>query len=105
MTYLAFVAGAGAAGAIFLFLRDLRIYGRTGLSGYRQAALHGLFYSALSSFGAFVAFRGGELLGLGLVLAGLYLQGRVKRERVWRSEGTLDRILGRTGWKEDKGKK
>jgi hypothetical protein len=36
-----------------------------------------------------------ELLGLGLILGALYLQGRIEREKVWgSSEGTLQRLLG-----------
>jgi len=35
-----------------------------------------------------------ELLGLGLILAALYLQGRVEREKVWTNEETLQRFLG-----------
>jgi hypothetical protein len=35
-----------------------------------------------------------ELLGLGLILAALYLQGKIEREKVWNDEGTLDRFLG-----------
>jgi len=36
-----------------------------------------------------------ELLGLGLILAALYLQGREDREKIWGSEETLDRFLGK----------
>ena len=35
-----------------------------------------------------------ELLGLGLILAALYLQGKIEREKVWKDEGTLERFLG-----------
>jgi hypothetical protein len=35
-----------------------------------------------------------ELLGLGLILAALYLQGKIEREKVWGSEGKLQRFLG-----------
>jgi hypothetical protein len=35
-----------------------------------------------------------ELLGLGLILAALYLQGKIVREKIWRDEDTLDRFLG-----------
>ncbi|CVK32239.1 protein of unknown function [Methanoculleus bourgensis] len=38
MSYLAYVAGFGVAVAAFLWLRDLRIFYRTGLPGYRRAA-------------------------------------------------------------------
>jgi hypothetical protein len=35
-----------------------------------------------------------ELLGLGLILAALYLQGKIVREKIWKDEGTLERFLG-----------
>ena len=35
-----------------------------------------------------------ELLGLGLILGALYLQGRIEREKIWGSEGMLQRFLG-----------
>jgi hypothetical protein len=35
-----------------------------------------------------------ELLGLGLILGALYLQGRIEREKVWGNEGTHKRFLG-----------
>ncbi len=35
-----------------------------------------------------------EILGLGLILGALYLQGRIVREKVWGSEGTLQRFFG-----------
>jgi hypothetical protein len=36
-----------------------------------------------------------ELLGLGIILAALYLQGREKKENVWTTESSLDRLLGK----------
>ncbi len=44
MTYLTYVAVAGAATTIFLWLRDARIFFRTGLPGYRKAAYWGVAY-------------------------------------------------------------
>ncbi|MCX6697828.1 MAG: ABC transporter permease, partial [Methanoregula sp.] len=41
MSYLIYVAMFGAAVVIFLWLRDARIFFRTGLSGYRKAAYWG----------------------------------------------------------------
>jgi hypothetical protein len=35
-----------------------------------------------------------ELLGLGLILAALYLQGKITREKVWKNETTIARFLG-----------
>ncbi len=94
MTYLVYVAFFGAAAVIFLWLRDARIYYRTGLPGYRTAAYRGVLYGALAMFGVACGIFMLELLGLGLVIAALYLQGKVNRENVWRSEGTIQRFFG-----------
>jgi hypothetical protein len=37
-----------------------------------------------------------EILGLGIILAALYLQGREEKEKIWTSESTMDRFLGKT---------
>jgi hypothetical protein len=96
MTYLIWVAMFGTAATVFLWLRDARIFFRTGLPGYRKAAYHGVLYGALATLGSMVALTmpAFELLGLGLILAALYLQGNIKREKVWKDEGTLERFLG-----------
>jgi hypothetical protein len=96
MTYLIWVAIFGTAATLFLWLRDARIFFRTGLPGYRKAAYYGVLYGALASLGLMVTLTmpAFEILGLGLILAALYLQGRVEREKVWKDEGTLERFLG-----------
>ena len=96
MTYLTYVAIAGAAATLFLWLRDARIFFRTGLPGYRKAAYWGVAYGALAMLGFAVTstMPDFELLGLGLILGALYLQGRIEREKVWGSEGMLQRFLG-----------
>jgi hypothetical protein len=94
MTYLTYIAVFGAAATIFLWLRDARIFFRTGLPGYRKAAYHGVVYGAIATTGVVLAVSLLELLGLGLILGALYLQGRIEREKVWGSEGTLQRLLG-----------
>lgn len=96
MTYLIYISLFGAAAALFLWLRDARIFFRTGFSGYRKAAYHGVAYGALALLGAAftVTMPAFEILGLGLVLAALYLQGRIAREKIWNDEGTLNRFLG-----------
>ena len=96
MTYLIFVAMFGTAATLFLWLRDARIFFRTGLPGYRKAAYHGVLYGALASLGYLVALTMAsfELLGLGLILAALYLQGKIEREKVWKDERTLERFFG-----------
>jgi hypothetical protein len=96
MTYLIWVAMFGTAATLFLWLRDARIFFRTGLPGYRKAAYYGVLYGALASLGLMVTLTmpAFEILGLCLILAALYLQGRVERENVWKDEGTLERFLG-----------
>jgi hypothetical protein len=94
MTYLTYIAMFGAAATVFLWLRDARIFFRTGLPGYRKAAYHGVIYGALATLGVVLTVSTLELLGLGLILGALYLQGRIVREKVWEREGTLQRFLG-----------
>ena len=94
MSYLTYVAVFGAVVTLFLWLRDARIFFRTGLPGYRKAAYHGVVYGAIATTGFVLTVAMLELLGLGLILGALYLQGRIEREKVWGSEGTLQRFLG-----------
>jgi hypothetical protein len=96
MTYLVYVAAFGAAAVIFLWLRDARIYYRTGMPGYRLAAYWGVLSSAIASLGVQVTVfaPGFELLGLGLILLAMYLQVNRKKEKVWKGEGALTRFLG-----------
>jgi hypothetical protein len=96
MTYLVYVAMFGTAATLFLWLRDARIFFRTGLPGYRKAAYYGVLYGALASLGLMVTLTmpAFELLGLGLILAALYQQGKTEREKVWKNEETLERFLG-----------
>jgi hypothetical protein len=96
MSYLIWVALFGTAATLFLWLRDARIFFRTGLPGFRKAAYHGVLYGALATLGLMVAqtMPAFELLGLGLILAALFLQGKTEREKVWKDEGTLERFFG-----------
>jgi hypothetical protein len=94
MDYLVYVAMFGAAATIFLWLRDARIFFRTGLPDYRKAAYWGVLYGALATLGIFITLFSLDLLGLGLILAALYLQGRMPREKIWGNETTLERFLG-----------
>jgi hypothetical protein len=104
MTYFVFVAAFGAGTVFFLWLRDTRIYYRTGLHGYRIAAHRGVLYGALALLGFFLTLLSDiELLGLGLILAALYLQGQVAREKVWTGgEPALVRLFGSIRQKKDK---
>ncbi len=96
MTYLVYVAAFGAASVIFLWLRDARIYYRTGLPGYRRAAYWGVVYGAVASLGfqVTVYFPDFELLGLGLILLAMYLLVNRKKEKIWTNESTARRFLG-----------
>lgn len=84
----------GAAVTIFLWLRDLRIYGRTGRISYRRAAMRGVIWSAVASAGVAAAWFGQPFIGIALVLAALYLQGKDEREQVWTDEETTERFFG-----------
>ncbi|WP_292369094.1 ABC transporter permease [Methanoregula sp. UBA64] len=97
MSYLLYVAFFGAAVVIFLWLRDARIFFRTGLAGYRKAAYWGVLYGALGTFGVLCTLAGEsiEIFGLAIILAALYLQGRMEREKIFTGkEPALDRALG-----------
>ncbi|MDO8841910.1 MAG: ABC transporter permease [Methanocalculus sp.] len=94
MNILFYVTCFGAAVTIFLWLRDLRIYGRTGLPNYRRAALRGVIWTAVASAGIAAGWFGQSFVGIGLVLAALYMQGKDERERIWTGEKTLERFLG-----------
>lgn len=96
MSYLVYVAVFGAAVVFFLWLRDARIFYRTGLPGYRRVSYRGVLFGAVAIFGIGVTYYTGlELLGLGIILLALYLQGREVREKIWKNESTLDRLLGK----------
>ena len=104
MTYLVFVAGFGTLAAYLLWFRDMRIFRRTGLPGYRAASLHGLAWVTLALVALDVALILNESLGIGLVLIALFLQGREKREKVFTPhDPALDRALGKAPRREDKG--
>jgi hypothetical protein len=96
MSYLIYVAVFGMVVTLFLWLRDARIFFRTGLPGYRKAAYQGVAYGGFASLGAAITLTmpDFELLGLGFILAALYLQGNIVREKVWKNENTLMRFLG-----------
>lgn len=99
MSYLVYVAAFGTLGVFFLWIRDTRIFLRTGLPGYRNAAYRGVLYGALAILGSALTFTSTarfptELIGLGVILAALYLQGKVKKEKVFADENALDRFLG-----------
>jgi len=104
MSYLLYIAVFGALAVIFLWLRDARIFYRTGLRGYRKAAYWGVLYGALALLGLEIAryVPDFEILGLGLILAALYLQTSRKKEQVWTNEDTLQRFLGSVPIRQNK---
>jgi hypothetical protein len=104
MSYLIFVAAFGTIGVFFLWIRDARIFYRTGLPGYRTAAYRGVVYGAIALLGFLITYFSEpfEVVGLGIILAALYLQGRDVRERPWKNETKLDRLLGRAEIKPEK---
>ncbi|WOF15401.1 ABC transporter permease [Methanoplanus sp. FWC-SCC4] len=96
-SYLLYIGVFGAAVITYLWLRDARIFYRTAFPGYRKAAYYGVFYTALGLTGLLFVFRGYELVGLGMILLALYLQGNIQKEKdhLWSKDSTtLDRILG-----------
>ena len=94
-TYLLYVTVFGALVIAYLWLRDARIFYRTGLPGYRKAAYMGVLYTALGLLGIYFAYAQAEFLGLGIILLALYIQGRVKREKVFgKNTPPVDRLLG-----------
>lgn len=96
MSYLLYVALFGEITVIFLWLRDIRIFYLTGLPGYRKAAYYGVLYGALATFGLLIALAdaGIEVVGIGVVMAALFLQERNKKEKIWKDETTWERFTG-----------
>ena len=96
MSYLVYIAIFGTAAVVFLWLRDARIFWRTGLPGYRKAAYWGVLYGALALLGLQIAryVTDFEILGLGLILAAIYLQTNREKEKIWKNEDMLTRFLG-----------
>ncbi len=82
---------------LFLTLRDVRIFKRTGYRSYKIGALKGLAASTTVLIGAIVVGIRPDL-GLLIVLIGLFINRKGVRERVFTSAGTLDRVLGKTDY-------
>jgi hypothetical protein len=86
---------------LFLTLRDIRIFKRTGYRSYRRGALKGLSASFLILVGAIIVEAMPDL-GLLLVLIGLFINRKGMRERVFTNAGTFDRFLGNTDYVKKK---
>ncbi|WP_342765067.1 hypothetical protein [Methanolobus sp.] len=80
---------------LFLTLRDIRIYRRTGLASYRKGAFKGLMASTVVLVGTLLTtlFPNPGLL---IVFIGLFINRKGIREKVFRDAGTIDRLLGKT---------
>lgn len=104
-TYLLYVTIFGVFGVAYLWLRDARIFYRTGDQTYRKAAYMGVLFTAFASMGIYFAYQEAEFIGLGIVLIALYLQGRVERTKLFGSDASAtDRLLGTVPQKISGGK-
>ena len=82
---------------LFLTLRDIRIFKRTGYRSYRKGAMKGLAASSVILIGATVVNVNPDI-GLLFVLIGLFINRKGIRERVFTHAGTFDRFLGKTDY-------
>ena len=90
---------------LFLTIRDIRIFKRTGYISYRRGALKGLAASSLVLIGA-ISIGANPEIGLLIILLGLTVNRKGAREPVFTSAGTLDRFLGKTDYvKSNKSRK
>jgi hypothetical protein len=86
---------------LFLTLRDVRIFRRTGYRSYKKGALKGLAASTVTLVGAITTEVKPDL-GLLIVLIGLFINRKGVRENVFTNAGTFDRILGKTDYVKKK---
>ncbi|MCL2141527.1 MAG: hypothetical protein FWH46_01410 [Methanimicrococcus sp.] len=80
---------------LYLTLRDLRIFRRTGYSSYRKGAFKGIIASTLVLIGALLT-PSFYVAGLGLVFLGVMVNQKGRREQVFTTAKALDRFLGKT---------
>jgi hypothetical protein len=105
MSYLIAVAAFGCLAVFFLWGRDIRIAVRTGNPAYLSAARMDVLYSIIALTGFFITANGIlEILGLGIILLALYLQGRTPRKVDWGNAHWTDRALGRAPLPKNNGK-
>ncbi|NYT19613.1 MAG: hypothetical protein GKC08_04910 [Methanosarcinales archaeon] len=90
-----YIAIAAYCVVLFLTLRDIRIFRRTGLPSYRKGALKGLVASTVILAGIILVGINAEL-GLVIVFIGLYINRKGVRENVFNDATTLERLLGKT---------
>ena len=90
-----FIAAFGFFVIIFLTLRDIRIYHRTKLESYRKGALRGMIAGALALIGMSIT-AANPSIGLIITLVAVYINGKGKRENVFRDAPLMKRVLGET---------
>ncbi|MBW6517522.1 MAG: hypothetical protein K0A89_03345 [ANME-2 cluster archaeon] len=91
-----FTISIAAFGVVaFLTLRDIRIFRRTKLESYRRGAMKGMAAMTLALLGVMVVQQNPEL-GLLLVLIGLFINKKGRREDVFGDAGTAERFFGKT---------
>ncbi|AEH60181.1 conserved hypothetical protein [Methanosalsum zhilinae DSM 4017] len=95
-----YIALAAYMVVLFLTLRDIRIYKRTGFQSYRKGAMKGIGASFIVLIGAIISLLNPNI-GLLLVLIGLFLNKKGVREKVFEDANTLDRFLGKTDYKKE----
>ncbi|MHC1576986.1 MAG: hypothetical protein ACXQTE_06495 [Methanosarcinaceae archaeon] len=93
------IAIAAYAVVLFLTLRDIRIFRRTGIPAYRKGALKGIAVSSIVLIGIIVVNINPEL-GLLIVFIGIYLNKKGIRENVFDDADTMSRLLGKTDRKK-----
>ncbi len=95
---ITYIVAFGAIVVSFLWLRDTRIFVRTGIEGYRKAAYQGVLFTGLGWFAAALAgFSDNTFLYLacGFILLAMYLQSRITRGDVWKgNESAWQRFTG-----------
>ncbi|WP_406660619.1 hypothetical protein V7O66_12385 [Methanolobus sp. ZRKC3] len=81
---------------LFLTLRDIRIFKRTGLVSYRKGAMKGILASTVVLLGVLITASNPEF-GLLVVFIGIFINKKgFDREKVFINAGTIDRLLGKT---------
>lgn len=92
------IAIAAYAVVLFLTLRDIRIFRRTGIISYRKGALKGIVASTVVLIGAVVVGVNSNL-GMLIVLIGLYINRKGVRENVFKDATATERLLGKTDYR------
>jgi hypothetical protein len=81
---------------LFLTLRDIRIFKRTGFASYRKGALKGLLASSIVLIGVLITASNPEF-GLLVVFIGIFINRKgFAREKVFINANTTDRLFGKT---------